>query len=291
MATLLATATPQDLPTVVCDAELVRDRWHRYKFPGDTTHRPSVTTCINKLSKGDSLLYWAAGCSADYVTRLVEEIYGAPEELAQEIAARNLELLRDWKTIRDQFATTRDAKADKGTAFHNLIARYSKGQAVNFDLFPDDVRDLCRNAWKWMDDFGYQPRLVEFPCVSHTFGYAGTADSCGWLDLGKGPELWSVDFKTGDSIYEPREKKRAIYPIEHALQLAALANCDQWFDTQRMAFRPMPAIARRGVLHVKPSGCTLWEWPGDTDAFTAFLSMLHVYHFEKKTTQPIRVTP
>lgn len=264
--------------------ELVRDRWHRYKI-GDSEPFPSVTACTKKLSN-EGLLYWAAGQVADYVVDIHQEIINNSDK--PELVGDLLGKLGDRDTLKGVPFSNRDKKASEGTRVHIIAHAFATEQPIRLDVFDSATKPKAERLLDLLNAYRPKFHYAEFPAFNHTHYYAGTGDWIAELDLqdGYGPVLTLGDWKTSDSLYEPRPGKRAIYPIEHAMQLMALAKCEQIYNTEagpdESPWIPMPKIERICTGHITATGAAFWVWPMLPEYFTAFMACLNLYWGEKR---------
>lgn len=271
-------------PPVRMQADLVRDRWHRYKL-GNSAPYPSVTTITGKLSMGDALLWWAGDCSYKAVMSQWEIIENTPEDQAAvQSAIRNI---KDRKFVRGAFNQDREGKADIGSQFHLVADKYACGQSVRVDDLLEEARGRCLLFEQFLTKAKPTVLLAEFPCFNDTMWYAGTADQLWRWDCGdgKGVQTWLVDFKTGASAYCQRDNGW-IFPIKDWMQLTALSRCEFYYDTHQQARVPMPKIDRMAIVAVHEGAVRLWEWPMADIAWHGFISLRVCYDLEKAKVEP-----
>lgn len=269
--------------------EMIRDRWHRYELAGQPFY-PSVTTCIGKLDK-PALKYWYSGLVADFVVAQMARLDGPFEDENQ----RNQTLKEVWDILRDRDKLKgvpdmeKEEKADFGTKFHLIAERYGRGEPVKLDQFDEDIQTRGARLLKFFQQHRVKPYLVEFPVMNDTYHYAGTPDLlCGAeFNDGLGYCLTLIDYKTGESGYDVREgKKKQFYPLEHGLQLNALAHGEFYYDTQDQEKRPLPPIERLVVVSAKKETLKAWSWPRDPRLFASFVAGLTHYETEAAKIEP-----
>ena len=167
---------------------------------------PSVTTILNVVSK-PALTNWIAEEAA---MTAAEELFDAEWTLPQfnTVSSKYLPTDRQW--ARGVCARSREktmAKADAGTAIHNILEDYFKGEQPQ----PCN-QELCESVWAMLvDKCGLQKWIPEATVVNIEMGYGGKCDLHS--------KEWVVDFKTKDEV---NEKTRGYG--EQAAQLAAYAH-------------------------------------------------------------------
>jgi len=137
---------------------------------------PGVTTIVNQLGKGDSLINWAWECG---------------------------KAGKDWREERD-------TAGDIGTAVHDVAMMYLREETPTVT---DEKVELCFNKFlNWWLDLkcaGVQERLVEMPKVSEKLAFGGQPDLVYELH-GK----WVLcDIKTSNGIYDSYWLQLAGYGI------------------------------------------------------------------------------
>jgi len=170
---------------------------NRYYTKDNVNYYPSVTTVLEALPKGWALEQWKKdlGHNADIVL---------------------------------------ERAAKEGSNVHDAIEAYLEGAEVHWK---DDKAGICYNMTEWKSilrfvDFWetYQPELIasEMTIISDGLRLGGTMDIVCRIN----GELWLIDTKTSNSIYESME-----------LQLAAYTT--MWNEAAP------EKIKRCGILHLK----------------------------------------
>jgi hypothetical protein len=177
-------------------------RGHHYK-DAIGARVPGVTTIQDKGLPKPALITWAGDATAEFAIDHWDELGATPP------AAR-------LKRLKGARYETRDAAARRGTEVHRAAEQLLAGKAVQV---PEEIAGHVESYARFLDEFKVEPVHVEFSCVSYKWGYAGTADLCGYLSLPeRGRVLTLDDLKTSRS---------GIFG-ETALQLAGYRYADKW---------------------------------------------------------------
>jgi hypothetical protein len=155
---------------------------HRYKWGGQWV--PAVTTILNRISKGDALVQWAANCAVNHVVDAIETGLDLSDPLIFEDA-------------RKAWVTVRDAAANVGTNVHDYARRILSGQSPAEPLEGPEAKAIAA-FWKWVESHAIEPYAVEKRIMSAHYMYAGTCDFYGRID----GRLSVLDFKTGNGVYD-----------------------------------------------------------------------------------------
>lgn len=166
---------------------------------------PSVTLILNVIAKGYGYDEWlkTAGHEANYIVREAQE---------------------------------------SGSKLHNSIERLIKGEAVSaVESTLSGNNEFTKKEWKKLNDWlnwyvglGIEPIAIETMVFSHVWKVAGTADFICKI----GEDIWLLDWKTGNSIYETSN-----------IQVAAYAH--MWNE-----LNPENKVNRAGVVHIGASNRT-----------------------------------
>jgi hypothetical protein len=214
---------------------------------------PRVTSILGCMAK-PALVGWAAKSVAEYAVEHVETWQQLPPPDA-------VRLLKGapW--------SERDAAGDRGSAIHAAIESYLRGQS-----FPDGMTEeelaVAKVAERFLREHKPEPIGVEVTVYSPLMGYAGTCD----LPCRIGERIWLLDWKTSKGIYG-----------ETALQLAAYALAERAIiDGEDMWAPWMEQNPRLGVVHLTPTGYTLWRVTTDMDVLrAAWRALLKVHGWMK----------
>lgn len=177
-----------------------------YKHPfrtgpdGKALSVPSVTTVLNLVSKGDSLVQWAVNQTMEWVVANRNRLFTMGDESVQKGGKYR------WKDFRDE-------RAEVGTGIHETIEAEHTG-TWNYPALDDEQKQIMGQWALFNERYEVTPHLSEFTVWSLGYEYAGTADG-----------LWDVvDLETGESweglIIDIKTSKNT-WP-EHWMQLSAL---------------------------------------------------------------------
>ena len=231
-----------------------------YTIPGpdgtDTLEVPSVTTILGILSK--PLHYWSANEVARFAIKNNDRICNL---LAVNETDAAYDLLRKspWES--------RDTKASKGTAVHDVIERFLLGEEIP----TDDQTPYFRAARDFLTDNSLEIEMAEATVYNLTHGYAGTLDAMtvfkDWRDV--------VDWKTRQG---KRVKGTRVYDSE-LLQIAAYAHAEGILLPDGTTL-PMPDISGGAVVMLCEDGFKVGRADLDRD-FKGFLAAKELYDWRK----------
>jgi hypothetical protein len=171
---------------------------------GDFVEYPSVTQITGQTTKGDGLLYWAAGQAVKYI----EQNYNMSYDLYEN--SDNLDKV--LKAAKSEWKNMRDATADIGTELHNIVEIYIK-RAIkeNNPLWLDkgDIRSFIKDFnhnllvpfmqfYLWVRDNVKQFLESEKPVVHVYDCYGGTCDI---IFINFKDETVLCDLKTKNALY------------------------------------------------------------------------------------------
>lgn len=191
---------------------------------------PGVTTLIGDGVPKPALINWAGNSTAEYAVDNWDDLAALPP--AQRL-----------KRLQGARYAERDKAKDRGTEVHRAAEKLLSGQSVQV---PEEIAGHVESYARFLDEFKVEPVHVEFSCISYKWGYAGTADLCGWLQLPeRGRTLLLMDLKTSRS---------GVFG-ETALQLAGYRYADVWaIDGKEQ--QPDPVEHCAGI-HVRGDGYDL----------------------------------
>jgi hypothetical protein len=146
-----------------------------YKIDGKRV--PSVTTILGRFKESGGLLWWA---------------------FEQGKAAERGEI----NSLYDK----RDEAADAGTLAHDLVEQHIKGQKAELpEGVSEKIAEAALRAYQgylqWARITKLQIVETEIGMVSERHRFGGTPDAIGRIDVGQGPELCLLDWKTSKSVY------------------------------------------------------------------------------------------
>lgn len=170
-------------PRVVEQVQLRGGKY--YRFVGETTLLPTVTTVLGVIHK-PALIGWAIATTS---ARAEEELLARvgdviTPDLARDVATRSR-------------SRPRSTAADWGTDVHTALEEVLTGKS-SLEAVPADLRKPVEAFLNWLDRIGAQVEEVEYPVASESLHYGGTIDIVIRLPNGR---LAAVDWKTSKDIY------------------------------------------------------------------------------------------
>jgi hypothetical protein len=229
-----------------------------YKHNG--LEKPSVTTITGVLDK-PGLVYWSAGCVADYIIEYVDnELKVQAEKNKWFVPVDNL--LSAVEKSRKEFRNVSKKAMGIGSQTHDAIEQYLKTGNEPYNP-PDQVLAAFLAFLEWKDENNLQ--VIETEKTVYADNYAGTED----LKCLLNGSIYVIDFKTSKL---PKSGK----PYdEHKLQVAAYRQCE-------------PDAVGCGVLYLdKETGLPLWcdtsdDYERDRKAFNSLCEFYWNYKAPKK---------
>lgn len=232
----------------------IMDRRHVYRWPDvapfELEKMMSVTTIIGGGLPKPALTYWAAKMVAERAVDHAEKI---------DDWVRNEEYDEAFDFLKRAPNAMRDKKADIGTVVHAALEAYTSGipQEENLDeallernrRYTEKQIRQAHGYYKaglaFLTEWKPQVLFTECPIFSAEYGFAGTADEVGDIDIperGIVPAI--VDFKTGKEIYN-----------EMGLQLSAYSR-GEFIGMEDGSKFPVPPLGiEDGILvRLAPSG-------------------------------------
>ena len=212
---------------------------------------PSVTTILNALPK--NLTWWAAKLGVKGALDLVRNGFDIEGDDLDELTERAYEEYKKAKVHTPN--AVRDKAGDRGSAAHDALERFVKGEAVSDE---DTQNPYFQAGLKWLKEKGPNKADVvaaEIPLFSLEHRFAGTCD----LLYKKDGQYCVADWKTSKSIYE-----------SHLVQVSAYAAAAVEMG---IAEAPVKAV----VVCIKPNG-TYTEKVSPC-SLEDFLAVKRVYDF------------
>ena len=178
----------------------------------------------------------------------------------------------------------RDQAGDRGARVHNSILQLIKGKQLRLMTAKKDERIFTEEEWKaimafknfWED---FKPTTLDCEKIVHSekFGYAGTADWIGTIEItGKDKKkkrcLTIIDWKTSKSIYS-----------SSLLQVAAYA-----FANAEMKDEPVDALAVVQLGSKTKKGYTVKFVKDRKLCLRVFLACKLIWEFENPGAEPRR---
>jgi hypothetical protein len=185
---------------------------------------------------------------------------------------------RDWKLIRKQFNTNRQAKANLGTLVHNLVELHALGaepDPAEWAEWADPQTGVTFDAsgyvaaWRRFVD-KHQPSFVmaEATVFNLRHGYAGALDAI--MDIGG--SRWLVDVKSAARVYHR----------ENRLQLVAYRHAEGVYVGPGVV-EPMPEVDNTAVLLLGPDRFVFESIDSTVDDFErGFLSLATFRRYDEQ---------
>ena len=209
-----------------------------YNIGGKRLRR--VTTLLRGIPK-DALPNWAAKMVAEYA-------HGHQDEWRSKNKREALKLLKGapWRY--------RDSRGDRGSAVHNAIEAWMRGDALPADL-NDDELECAKRAVDFMVDRDSRVLGAEISVLNFSMGYAGTFDL--W-EVDRNGVGWLLDWKTSKGIYPNQAVQQAAYlHAEKAIvQAKAITGKGEKWEGRMIDWGPECAD-RLGLVHVTPDDAVL----------------------------------
>lgn len=213
-----------------------RGKYHEYWIDG--IKQPGITTMLNSGLPRPALIAWAANVTSEYATDHIRE-------LARMAPSQRLNTLKNAR-----YSSSDEAKV-KGTAIHKLSEQMNRGEDTG--TIPAGLEGYIASMRAFLSDWRVTPVFTELPIFNREFGFGGTADliaSCNDRD-----ELWCFDLKTGKNVYGESAYQTLMYSLPSNFYL----------NEETGAEVPIPRISRLGVVHLTPTGYSVWEVRQDID--------------------------
>jgi len=228
------------------------EKGHIYETPIGVL--PSVTTILKIYEGGKSgaLMGWATKVMAQYLQTLANE--------QGNIVIKKNEALEIFKKAKSWHKTLKQESAELGSAVHNCIEVYLKGQPIKGLLESNSKIEKPFQAFlDWQKQYKFELIQAEHPTYSAD-GYAGTIDCVAVLN----GTLYVIDFKTSNRIYE-----------EYLMQVAAYARAYEE--------RSGKDIFNAGILRLgKEDGIPEWREITSQEIAKHYVLFSHLLAFYKE---------
>ena len=234
---------------------------HGYTVDGEKV--PGVTRILDLLPK-DNLIKWAAESTAKYA-------------------------LNNWGTLSDlppadrldrmfgaRFEKSQPA-AKRGTEVHALAEPAIRGEPINMDAVPEELRGYVESYLDFCDVIGPVPleNGTELVVANRTHRYCGTADLVADLpDLiydgeGIAADRWLLELKTGKGVWPESALQACAY--EHSEVFVDPKDPDDERKTEWLK------IGRCGVVHIGPDSWELHPLDTGPEVWEFFLHLRWLY--------------
>jgi hypothetical protein len=167
----------------------------RHRYTVDGMEIPGVTTCLSIIAK-PALIYWSAGCAADYYKERI-----LPGKTYDEI-----ELETIYSNAKKAHTQKKTDAGTIGSLTHKWVERYIKGENPEPPV-NEGIRESVAKFQQWVSDHGVKFLCSEQPVYSQRHNYIGTLDFICWID----GRLFIGDLKTSNGIYDEYLMQVAAY--------------------------------------------------------------------------------
>ena len=218
---------------------------------------PSVTRVLGAMiDRSEFLIPWAAKCSRETVTKLIQPGVAYTAE----------EIGRISYQVADASKGVLKTACDVGHEFHEWTQNYllARGGQTDYPTPPQNtqVRNCCRAAREWILKVDLQPFSVERILYSRAHKVIGTADVAALSTISGRTAV--IDWKSSGALHDSYRLQTAIY----RLMLHEMTNVwtdDRWLI--RVEKNPAPDDPGFHPLLLRPA-----DADKDTEAFLGMLT-------------------
>jgi len=210
-----------------------------------------VTTILGRGLPKTALYNWAGREAAREAVDHWEELTRLP-------------VMERYERIANAPNASRDAAGVRGTRVHKIAERLVAGERVDV---PEDIRGHVDACVSFIDAWGVQPVLTEFPVFSRKHKFAGSPDLLAWVHGQDLPVL--IDWKTN---------RKGPYG-DVAFQLAAYAGADFYLVPDAAggwAEKPVPEIGPHWAVWLRGDGYGVYPMESSERVFRQFLFIQQV---------------
>lgn len=249
------------IPLPIYDIELIeRNGHHFYSNDGGNTYYPGSTGILDILSK-PALVPWASKKVADYTIKRLEELSGLFHRYDVSLETD----IKRYKKFKEKFIhrakkqphISKVESANYGSYAHKHFNEF----LINKKKLPDDI--VFESFLYWLSKEKLNVFQGDTKIVSLKFGYGGSLDALGFDENG---QIFVIDFKTGNSIYD-----------SHAYQVASY--CYAYSEVYNLDYIPKGVVIRFGKDKVEYERREINVQP----SFDCFLTCLNMYRLSKIT--------
>jgi hypothetical protein len=235
----------------------------------DGARYPSVTTILKAINK-PALVPWAANKERAAVSEAAADLYA--EWAAQTVrpqlprAAYLSTLLAKLGPVRAHERLLEQA-GDLGSEIHKLIEWVLRVR-LRAEAGPEPVVSAeAQHGFKvfdqWAESVQLKPVLIERVVFSKLHGYAGTLDLMARINVNRGRQLVTLDFKTGKAVYPEALLQNAAYRV---------AAREMGYPEMGGLIVRLPKVIGDPVMEIKPV-------PSVIDLFPVFLGVKTVWQW------------
>lgn len=164
----------------------------------------------------------------------------------------------------------RDEAADSGTKLHDACVRLLLGETVRMDDWTKAEKKKLNGFRNWAIETKFKLVQAEWGFVHQgEVDYGGRVDLIGYID----DELWVIDIKTGNAVYD-----------SHRVQVVAYAvgvECELPFDgcIDRVGLLQLKSSTKKGwQMHEVEKGATFWT---EADEWMTFVALAIVSDYRQ----------
>ena len=237
---------------------LHRDNKHFYYWNGDPGV-PGITTIQSMLDKSGPLVGWAKRETAKAAVRNAADVLKmlSTSEVTNGIPEAALDSHPAVAYLKAMPGYERDKAADIGSAIHRIAEDYAHDRKPTVTEEQAPYLEAFITGFVEKHQPKFHPDYIEYMVYSEEHGYGGTMDVACRI----GDDVWLIDYKTSKGIYP-----------ETSLQLAAGHYADFMGKPGDPEKYKKPPATRFGVVHIRPEGAYLAEYPMRPAAWKAFLA-------------------
>ena len=254
-------------------AAVITSHGRLYVSPRTGRHLPSVTNITGVIGH-PGLDRW----KKNQTLNIIQELH------QQGLLAAHLEDQENWTKRkvggRDRLQAAIDDEmgyaADRGSRVHayaEAVVANAMGYEMEIPPIDDDIAEYVSSWETWRSEHDIEWLGIEVSCFNEQHAYAGTADLIAVID-GK---LTLLDYKTSKQFYD-----------SHALQLAALINCEYMLDGDNNQYDMYP-IEQAMVLLVQPKKCIPGVVDDMADVWRKFRATRAVWDYSHNKPPIVRV--
>ena len=237
---------------------LRRTSKHFYLW-NDNEPVPGITTVQGMLDKSGPLVGWAKRETAKAAVRNAADVLKmlSTSEVTNGIPESALDSHPAVAYLKAMPGYERDKAADVGSAIHRIAEDYALERKPTVTDEQAPYLEAFIKGFVEKHKPKFHPDYIEYMVYSEEHRYGGTMDVACRI----GDDVWLIDYKTSKGIYP-----------ETSLQLAAGHYAEFMGKPNDTTKHKLPPATRFGVVHIRPEGAYLAEYPMKPAAWEAFLA-------------------
>jgi hypothetical protein len=289
--------------------------WNRlgYKFKGEGPFQ-RVTTIKAKKGSGDALTNWAARMVAEAAVKIADDLHAGRIDLTSAIIALKSDQLAQAHN------QNRDAAADFGTVFHDLVEGIALGDGDALHIADANIEksvvlaaykranpkakdDDDRTVRLWRQNLATdaQDDITREVAAAKDRLYPDVQAFLDWCDTKK-PRWIRNEFQVFNRRFNYAGSVDALVEIDGyllILDVKTSKSVHRDYSLQLAAYRyaeflaepdgteaPVPGVDGGVILHVRNGACELLEIPCGPAEFSAFTACRGLYDFDRNTPEP-----